>query len=115
MGSNREKVPQEKRETGSSRGACPDCAANRVYNQVMTNQALELLQKALTLPEEERTELVRSLIESLEEVFDKGVERAWDEEIARRIADLDSGRTKTVSWEEVRKRISARLAHDARS
>jgi hypothetical protein len=49
----------------------------------MTQQALELLQKALTLPEEERTALVRSLIESLEEVADQGAERAWDEDIAR--------------------------------
>jgi putative addiction module component (TIGR02574 family) len=78
----------------------------------MTQQALELLQKALTLPEEERTALVRSLIESLEEVADQGTERAWDEEIARRISDLDSGKSKTVSWEEVRQRISARLAHE---
>jgi putative addiction module component (TIGR02574 family) len=78
----------------------------------MTQQALELLQKALTLPEQERTALVRSLIESLEEVSDQGTELAWDEEIGRRIAELDSGKTKTVSWEEVRQRISARLAHD---
>jgi putative addiction module component (TIGR02574 family) len=48
----------------------------------------------------------------LEEVADHGAERAWDEEISRRIADLDSGRAKTVSWEEVRQRISARLTHD---
>jgi putative addiction module component (TIGR02574 family) len=81
------------------------------YNDFMTQQALELLQKALTLPEEERTALVRSLIESLEEIADQGAERAWDEEIARRIAELDSGKAKTVSWEEVRQRISARLAH----
>jgi putative addiction module component (TIGR02574 family) len=86
-------------------------ASNRRYNHSMTQQALELLQKALTLPEEERTALVRSLIESLEEVSDQGAERAWDEEIARRIAELDSGNAKTVSWEEVRQRISARLAH----
>ncbi len=77
----------------------------------MTQQALELLQKALTLPEEERTALVRSLIESLEEVSDKGAERAWDVEIARRIAELESGKAKIVSWDEVRQRISARLAH----
>jgi putative addiction module component (TIGR02574 family) len=84
----------------------------RMYNCRMTQQALELLQKALTLPEQERTALVRSLIESLEEVSDQGTELAWDEEIGRRIAELDSGKAKTVSWEEVRQRISARLAHD---
>ncbi len=77
----------------------------------MTQQALELLQKALSLPEQERTALVRSLIESLEEVADQGTELAWDQEIGSRIADLDSGKAKTVSWEEVRERISARLGH----
>jgi putative addiction module component (TIGR02574 family) len=78
----------------------------------MTQQALELLQKALTLQEQERTALVRSLIESLEEVADQGAEIAWDEEIGRRIADLDSGKAKSVSWEEIRQRISARLTHE---
>jgi putative addiction module component (TIGR02574 family) len=78
------------------------------YNHFMTQQALELLQKALTLPEEERTALVRSLIESLEEVTGQEAKRAWDKEIARRIDELDSGRVKTVSWEEVRQRIPAR-------
>ncbi len=86
--------------------------SNCAYNSVMTQQALELLQKALTLPEEERTALVRSLIESLEEVADQGTELAWDEEISRRITELDSGKAKTVSWDEVRQRISARLAHE---
>jgi putative addiction module component (TIGR02574 family) len=71
-----------------------------------------LLQKALTLPEQERTALVRSLIESLEDVSDQGAELAWDEEIGQRIAELDSSKPKTVSWEEIRQRISARLAHD---
>ena len=78
----------------------------------MIQQALELLLKALTLPEEERTALVRSLIKSLEEVTDQYAERAWGEEIAQRIDELDSGRAKTVSWEEIRQRISARLAHE---
>lgn len=79
------------------------------YNQFIRQQALELLRKALTLPEEERTALVRSLIESQEEVADHGTERAWDEENARRIADLDSGKAKTVPWEEVRQRISSKF------
>jgi putative addiction module component (TIGR02574 family) len=78
---------------------------------IMTEQALELLQKALTLPEDERTALIRPLIESLEEVTDQGAEHAWGEEIARRIAELDSGRAKTVSWEEIRQRISVRFPH----
>ena len=74
----------------------------------MTQQASELLQKALSLSEEERAELAGSLIESLDAV-DEAAEAAWNQEIARRIDDLDSGGAKTVRWEEVRSRISSKL------
>jgi putative addiction module component (TIGR02574 family) len=77
----------------------------------MTRQALELLQKALSLSDEERAALASSLLESLDVTVDQGVEKAWDQEIARRIADLDSGRAKTIPWEEIRARISSRLTH----
>ena len=75
----------------------------------MSNETIELLQKALSLPEKERAELACSLIDSLDATVDEGVEAAWDEEIARRIHELDSGKAKTVAWEEVRDRISSKL------
>ena len=78
----------------------------------MTHESREILQKALALSEEERTALIRSLIESLEGAPEEGVEQAWEDEIKRRIENLGSGRAKTVSWEEVRQRISTRLSHD---
>jgi putative addiction module component (TIGR02574 family) len=34
---------------------------------------------------------------------------AWDQEIARRIDELDSGKAKTIPWEEVQRRIAAKL------
>jgi len=85
------------------------------YNCFVTQQALELLHKALALPEDDRTALIRSLIASLDGAAEEGVERAWAEEIARRIEDLDSGKAKTVAWEDIRQRITARLAHGKRS
>jgi hypothetical protein len=36
-------------------------------------------------------------------------EKAWELEIAKRIADLDSGKAKTTPWEEVRARNLAKL------
>ncbi len=75
----------------------------------MTQQASELLQKALSLSEEERAELAGSLIESLDATVDEGAEAAWNQEIARRIEDLDSGNATTVPWEAVRSRISSKL------
>ena len=75
----------------------------------MTQQASELLQKALSLSEEERVELAGSLIESLDATVDGAAEAAWNQEIARRIADLESGKAKTIPWEVVRSRISCKL------
>jgi putative addiction module component (TIGR02574 family) len=74
-----------------------------------SKQASELLQKALSLSEEERAELAGSLIESLDATVDESAEAAWNQEIARRIEDLDCGEAKTVPWKEVRSRISSKL------
>jgi putative addiction module component (TIGR02574 family) len=77
----------------------------------MTERASELMQRALSLSEEERADLACSLIDSLDVTVDEGAASAWEQEIARRIAELDSGKAKTVSWEEVRGRISSKLPH----
>jgi putative addiction module component (TIGR02574 family) len=69
----------------------------------MTQQALDLLQKALSLSDEERAALAGSLLDSLDATVDKGAEEAWNQEIARRIADLDSGNAKTVPWEKLKR------------
>jgi putative addiction module component (TIGR02574 family) len=68
----------------------------------MTQQALDLLQKALSLSEEERADLACSLMDSLDTLVDADAETAWAEEIERRVADLESGKVKTVPWENVR-------------
>jgi putative addiction module component (TIGR02574 family) len=75
----------------------------------MSNEASNLLRKALTLPVAERAELAGSLIESLDEANDESVKAAWDEEIARRMEDLDSGKVKPVSLEEARRRLSSAI------
>jgi len=75
----------------------------------MGNEANDLLKKALTLPVAERAELAGSLIESLDEADDESVKAAWDEEITRRMEDLDSGKVKPVSLEEARRRLSSAI------
>ena len=75
----------------------------------MTQEAAELLKKALSLPVAERADLAGSLIESLDETQDESVEAAWDEEVARRMTDVDSGTVKPVSLEEARRRLSSAL------
>lgn len=75
----------------------------------MSQEANELLKKALTLPVSERAELAGSLIDSLENVADESVKAAWDEEISRRMNDLDSGKVKPVSLEDARRRFSSAI------
>ncbi len=40
---------------------------------------------------------------------DESAEAAWNQEIARRIESLDSGKVKVVPWEAIRRWISDRL------
>ena len=77
----------------------------------MTEEASTILKKALALPPEARAAIADSLLESLEpSPPDKGVEQAWEEEIKRRVEDVDSGRVHLIPYEEVRRRLLARLS-----
>jgi putative addiction module component (TIGR02574 family) len=75
----------------------------------MSREATKLLQRALSLTEEERALLAGSLLESLDATTDADVEAAWQQEIARRLEELDQGRAKTIPWTEVRGHLSAKL------
>src|SRR5690348_5678131 len=75
----------------------------------MSREATELLKKALSLPVEERADLAGSLIESLDNSEDDSVAAAWDEEIARRMAELDSAKVKPVPLEEAHRRLSSAI------
>ncbi|HEX9730801.1 MAG TPA: addiction module protein [Thermoanaerobaculia bacterium] len=48
------------------------------------------------------------LIVSLDDDFDHDVELAWQQEIQRRLAEIDRGEVACVPWEEVRDRLSQR-------
>jgi len=75
----------------------------------MSQEASDLLKKALNLPVAERAELAGSLIEGLDETDDESVQAAWDIEIVRRMEDLNSGKVKPVSLEEARRRFSSAI------
>lgn len=76
----------------------------------MSTAAMERLRsEVLTLSEPERAELAHTLIKSLDAPADEGVEEAWEREIARRIAQIDSGQAKLLNREEFRKRMQARI------
>ncbi len=72
-------------------------------------EAGELLKQALALTEKEPAELASSLIDSLDTTVDPDAELAWQEEIARRLSDIESGKVKTIPWEEVQRKGKALL------
>lgn len=77
----------------------------------MTEEASAILKKALALPPEPRAEIADSLLESLDQsAQDEDVEAAWSEEIKRRMDDVDSGKVQLIPYEEVRRRLLARLS-----
>jgi putative addiction module component (TIGR02574 family) len=75
----------------------------------MTREVSDRLKQALALPVEARAALAGSLLESLDDIVDGSAEEEWSKEIARRIADLDSGTVKPVPWAEARRQILALL------
>jgi len=83
----------------------------QAYNLPMTQEATDLLKKAMTLSADERIALAASLMDSVDRAEEESIEAAWNDEIARRIEDLDSGGVKPIPWEEVRAEIAAKLAN----
>jgi putative addiction module component (TIGR02574 family) len=78
----------------------------------MAPEVSEILKKALALPAEARAALAGSLLESLDDhPPDPGIDAAWSEEIKRRIEEIDSGKVQPIPYEEVRRRLMARLSN----
>ncbi len=77
----------------------------------MGSLALEKVRtEALSLSESERAELAQSLVASLDGPADSDVDTAWDAEIMRRLADIDSGTAALIDREEFRRRMRARMS-----
>ena len=73
------------------------------------SESEELLSKALQLPEHDRAELARRLLESLDEERSNEVDEAWLAEIERRCAAVDAGEAVTSDWNDVRQRIEREI------
>lgn len=71
----------------------------------MVKNTEAILIEALQLPVQERAALASRLLASLDERVDEGVDAAWDQEIAKRLKEIDSGEVEMVPWETVRKKM----------
>ncbi len=73
----------------------------------MAGRRDELFEEALLLEQQDRVELAKRLIDSLDPTTEQDVEEAWLLEIDRRAAEVDSSATETIPWETVRARLRA--------
>ena len=67
----------------------------------MSSKLAEITQDALRLPHDEQLRLARTLLESSEATGQPDVDGAWEEEIERRIKDIDAGLAKSRPFAEV--------------
>lgn len=73
----------------------------------------EVTAKAKQLSTRERARLIEELIRGLEgepEGTPDEIAAAWEEEVARRVDDMEAGRVEWVSHEQVMAEIRARIA-----
>jgi putative addiction module component (TIGR02574 family) len=67
----------------------------------MSTLVEELSARAKALSSEDRARLAEELLDSLDGASDAEAEAAWDHEIERRVAEVESGAVKLVPAEEV--------------
>lgn len=77
----------------------------------MTMRALE--KEVLELPPRSRVELAEKIIESIDDFTDSNIANQWDEEISRRVAEIESGVENHVPDDEVMKK-ARRAVNEAR-
>jgi putative addiction module component (TIGR02574 family) len=74
----------------------------------MSTSVGDLFRRASELNEHDRATLAGLLLESLEHEVDEDVESAWQDEIERRLAELDADSVKLVPWDEVKAKLMRR-------
>ena len=75
----------------------------------MPDTVAELSQRARELAPEDRARLAEELLASLEGDLEPEVDAAWDEELRKRIAEVESGIVKLVPADEVFARVRCAL------
>lgn len=77
----------------------------------MAGQTLQKVRSdALDLSEADRAELAYTLVLSLDGPVDEGVSQAWEEELTRRMGEVDAGTATLVDRAEHARRMRERLS-----
>ena len=75
----------------------------------MSDLVTELSQRARELAPEDRARLAEELLASLEGDLEPEVDAAWDAELCKRIAEVESGAVKLIPADEVFARVRRTL------
>jgi putative addiction module component (TIGR02574 family) len=105
-------IEQKVQHSASNFAYAPDSVILHWYlpETHMDRASLEKLRaEALTLPDQERAQLARDLIESLDGPPDADAAEEWDAEIERRLGAIDAGTANLVDRVELQRRIKERL------
>ena len=78
--------------------------ARKGYNLTMI-EPNQILEQALTLPENQRAAIAASLLQSLDSESDPDSETHWNAEIKRRLDEIDNGTVELIPWSEVRSKL----------
>lgn len=76
----------------------------------MSNLVTELSQRARELAPEDRARLAEELLASLGSGLEPEIDAAWDEELRKRIAEVENGTAKLVPADEVFARVRRALS-----
>ena len=75
--------------------------AQKARSAIMSTLLTQLSQQAKTLSSEERATLAEELLASLQEAEEPAIEAAWDDEIRKRLDEVERGVAKLVPAEQV--------------
>lgn len=76
-------------------------------NIVMSLTTEEVLEAALSLPEEEQFQLIEALLAARDQDGGRPFDEAWVAEIQQRSREIDAGSIRPVPWSEVRQRTGS--------
>ncbi len=74
------------------------------------SKAQQVLREALALPPKARADIAGTLLRSLDERDDSGVDAAWAAEVEDRLGEIESGQAKLIPWHRVRRRLESRVS-----
>jgi putative addiction module component (TIGR02574 family) len=71
------------------------------------SKAQRVLKEALALPPTVRADIAGTLLRSLDDSEEAGVDAAWAIEVHDRLREIESGRVKLIPWQRVRRRLDS--------